>query len=105
MNKQWKITFDFKVTAHSSQFQNILDFGPPPSGRDPSFWIHPNKQLNPVFNINGASVGILIPVTIVEGQYYSVEISQTLVYRQVLFLLSFLENSKIFYYFKVCAPS
>ena len=91
MNKQWKITFDFKVNAHSSAYQNILDFGPPPSGRDPAFWINPNKKLDPVFKIDGAYKYINVPVTIVEGQYYSVEISQTLVYNQVFVFKSVID--------------
>ena len=91
-NKQWKITFDFKVNAHSTTFVNILDFGPAPSGRDPAFWINPSRQLNPAFNINGANFGFDIPVTIVEGQYYSVEISQNLVYKQVR--LEFFRNTR-----------
>ena len=84
MDKQWKITFDFKVNTHIATYVNILDLGPAPSGRDPAFWIDPSKKLNPAFNINGANFGFVVPVTIVEGQYYSVEISQTLVYQQVL---------------------
>ena len=82
--KQWKIKFDFKVNAHIATYVNILDFGPAPSGRDPAFWINPSRQLNPAFNINGANFGFNVPVTINEGQYYSVEIAQFLVFKKVV---------------------
>ena len=84
LDKQYKIKFQFKVNTHSSTWANILDFGDPPSGRDPAFWISPTKMLYQAFNINGAATDNTVPVTIVEGQFYTVEMTQFLVVNKVI---------------------
>ena len=100
------IKFDFKVNAHIATYVNILDFGPAPSGRDPAFWINPSRQLNPAFNINGANFGFNVPVTINEGQYYSVEIAQFLVFKKVVNSLKIYNYNLVFLIQSlVCAAS